>query len=295
MSAKRRFMAREAARRTVAVAQSTPGHGRLQIAPLPSDASLHCGPPAPLAIRRLACTAGLPAARRTRRAAARRRPAAPDAAARRARAAGRAPRRQAARSARARPTASCSAAPGTSARTTPSSASGALVRPGRPDRLDGDPVPHNWNASDTTENRPVGRLVPQGVHAAALAEEGAAHFWKVRFEGANYRTKVWLNGKQIGVLHRLLPVRGRSDEPAQGPQHARGQGLLAAQQHRPHPLAARPPSTATAPAAGGTSAAAARGLHAARRHGRHEHVPRCRGSGASAGRPRSRCALRCAT
>jgi beta-glucuronidase len=69
-------------------------------------------------------------------------------------------------------------------------------------------VPHNWNATDTTENRPnIGwyrkdfTLPP----ASKKAKERAREFWKVRFEGSNYRTKLWLNGKRIAFFTGYFP------------------------------------------------------------------------------------------
>ncbi|MET0761435.1 MAG: sugar-binding domain-containing protein, partial [Thermoleophilaceae bacterium] len=61
-------------------------------------------------------------------------------------------------------------------------------------------VPHNWNAQDTLFNKSsVGwyrkeLTLPQ----APTKRERKLELWKVRFEGSNYRTKVWLNGKAIG-------------------------------------------------------------------------------------------------
>ena len=128
-------------------------------------------------------------------------------------------------------------------------------------------VPHNWNATDTTENRPsVGWYRKE--FTLPRSPKKALHFWKVRFEGANYRTKVWLNGRGARLLHRLLPLRGAAEEPAQGTQHARGRGLLAAQQHRPHALAAGRLQRLRHGWLVELRRDAARGLHAARGHGR---------------------------
>jgi beta-glucuronidase len=56
-------------------------------------------------------------------------------------------------------------------------------------------VPHNWNAQDLTENRPS-----VGWYRKEFRAPGGprGRRWKVRFEGANHRTTVFLNGKQIG-------------------------------------------------------------------------------------------------
>ena len=67
-------------------------------------------------------------------------------------------------------------------------------------------VPHNWNATDTTENRSsVGWYrkefkLPLGSRRAARDQ-----VWRVRFEGSNYRTRVWLNGKLIGGQTGMFP------------------------------------------------------------------------------------------
>jgi beta-galactosidase/beta-glucuronidase len=58
-------------------------------------------------------------------------------------------------------------------------------------------VPHNWNATDTALNKSsVGWYRKE--FTLPRSPKKAKHFWKVRFEGSNYRTKVWLNGKAIG-------------------------------------------------------------------------------------------------
>jgi beta-galactosidase/beta-glucuronidase len=65
-------------------------------------------------------------------------------------------------------------------------------------------VPHNWNATDTTENRPtVGWYRKE--FSVPPSPKKAKHFWKVRFEGNNYRTKLWLNGKRIAFVTGYFP------------------------------------------------------------------------------------------
>jgi beta-galactosidase/beta-glucuronidase len=61
-------------------------------------------------------------------------------------------------------------------------------------------VPHNWNAQDTQFNySSVGWYRKEfTVPLAKTAMLRKLELWKVRFEGSNYRTKVWLNGKEIG-------------------------------------------------------------------------------------------------
>jgi beta-glucuronidase len=56
-------------------------------------------------------------------------------------------------------------------------------------------VPHNWNAQDTTLNQ---SSVGWYRKEFRLPRTPRSTFWKVRFEGSNYRTWVWLNGKEIG-------------------------------------------------------------------------------------------------
>jgi beta-glucuronidase len=65
-------------------------------------------------------------------------------------------------------------------------------------------VPHNWNATDTTENRPtVGWYRKE--FTLPRSPRRALHFWKVRFEGNNYRTKLWLNGKELAFFTGYFP------------------------------------------------------------------------------------------
>jgi len=69
-------------------------------------------------------------------------------------------------------------------------------------------VPHNWNATDTVENRPsVGWYRKE--FTLPRSPKKAQHFWKVRFEGNNYRTKVWLNGKQVAFFTGYFPFEVR--------------------------------------------------------------------------------------
>ena len=65
-------------------------------------------------------------------------------------------------------------------------------------------VPHNWNATDTTQNRPtIGWYRKE--FSLPRSPKKAKHFWKVRFEGNNYRTKLWLNGKPIAFYTGYFP------------------------------------------------------------------------------------------
>ena len=141
----------------------------------------------------------------------------------------------------------------------------------------------------------LGRLVPQGVRAAARAAR-AERFWKVRFEGSNYRTTVWLNGRPIGSYTRLLPVRGRPERATPRAQHARRQGLDAAQPQRPDPLAPRRLQRLRHRWLVELRRPPARGLRAPDRHRRHRAGPRVAAPALRwAARRGSRCASRSAT
>jgi beta-glucuronidase len=69
-------------------------------------------------------------------------------------------------------------------------------------------VPHNWNAQDTTLNMPT---VGWYRKEFTLPRTPKGTFWKVRFEGANYRTWVWLNGKLIGAYTGYFPFEADLD------------------------------------------------------------------------------------
>ena len=65
-------------------------------------------------------------------------------------------------------------------------------------------VPHNWNAQDTSQNRSsIGWYRKE--FTLPRSPRKALHFWKVRFEGNNYRTKVWLNGERLAYVTGLFP------------------------------------------------------------------------------------------
>jgi beta-glucuronidase len=65
-------------------------------------------------------------------------------------------------------------------------------------------VPHSWNATDTTLNRSSVGWYRKELRMPR-APEGRRRRWKVRFEGASYRTAVWLNGKLLGRFGGLFP------------------------------------------------------------------------------------------
>ena len=65
-------------------------------------------------------------------------------------------------------------------------------------------VPHNWNATDTIDNKPsIGWY--RKDFTLPRSPKKALHFWKVRFEGNNYRTKVWLNGDELAFFTGYFP------------------------------------------------------------------------------------------
>lgn len=73
-------------------------------------------------------------------------------------------------------------------------------------------VPFNWNATDTTLNKSsVGWYRKEFTLPKLSRAEARRTFWKVRFEGANYRTKLWLNGKVIGGFTGLFPFEAWLD------------------------------------------------------------------------------------
>ena len=83
-----------------------------------------------------------------------------------------------------------------------------MVRPGRPHRLVADHRPAQLERHRHDREQAEHRLVPQGLHAAAPPKdrkERLREFWKVRFEGNNYRTKLWLNGKRIAFFTGYFP------------------------------------------------------------------------------------------
>ncbi|HEY8769488.1 MAG TPA: glycoside hydrolase family 2 TIM barrel-domain containing protein [Thermoleophilaceae bacterium] len=62
-------------------------------------------------------------------------------------------------------------------------------------------VPYNWNATDTTQNRSsVGWY--RREFTLPKSPKGHHYSWKVRFESANERAVVWLNGRKIGGSDR---------------------------------------------------------------------------------------------
>jgi beta-glucuronidase len=67
-------------------------------------------------------------------------------------------------------------------------------------------VPHSWNATDTTLDKASVGWYRKDFTLPDLPKDIAKRtFWKVRFQGANYRTKVWLNGKVIGGYTGYFP------------------------------------------------------------------------------------------
>jgi beta-glucuronidase len=71
-------------------------------------------------------------------------------------------------------------------------------------------VPYNWNATDTTLNKSsVGWYRKE--FTLPRTPRKANWSWKVRFEGSNYRTKVWLNGETIGGHTGYFPFEAELD------------------------------------------------------------------------------------
>jgi beta-galactosidase/beta-glucuronidase len=65
-------------------------------------------------------------------------------------------------------------------------------------------VPHSWNATDLTQNRPTVGWYRKEL-SLPPAPRGVRRFWKVRFEGVNYRSTVWLNGRRLGAFTGYFP------------------------------------------------------------------------------------------
>ena len=65
-------------------------------------------------------------------------------------------------------------------------------------------VPSSWNAKDLTENRATVGWYRKEFELPD-APEGVQRFWKVRFEGVNYRSTVWLNGRRLGSFVGYFP------------------------------------------------------------------------------------------
>ncbi|HEU0025181.1 MAG TPA: glycoside hydrolase family 2 TIM barrel-domain containing protein [Thermoleophilaceae bacterium] len=65
-------------------------------------------------------------------------------------------------------------------------------------------VPHTWNATDLTENRATVGWYRKEFRLPR-ARKGVQRFWTVRFEGANYRATVWLNGRRLGYFVGYFP------------------------------------------------------------------------------------------
>ena len=65
-------------------------------------------------------------------------------------------------------------------------------------------MPSSWNAQDLTENRAtVGWYRKE--FTLPEAPKDVQRFWKVRFEGVNYRSTVWLNGRRLGSFVGYFP------------------------------------------------------------------------------------------
>ena len=98
-------------------------------------------------------------------------------------------------------------------------------------------VPHSWNATDLTQNRPTWRLVPQGVPAAP-GPEGTEAGVEDPLRGLELPHHRVAERQEDRRLHRLLPLRARTSRGSARAQQPRGPRVHAAQPHRPHALAA---------------------------------------------------------
>jgi beta-glucuronidase len=73
-------------------------------------------------------------------------------------------------------------------------------------------VPHNWNGRDTElDKSSVGWYRKEFTLPKVPKDELKRTFWKVRFEGVNYRSQVWLNGREIGVYTGYFPFEVKLD------------------------------------------------------------------------------------
>ena len=114
-------------------------------------------------------------------------------------------------------------------------------------------VPHDWNAQDLTQNR---SSVGWYRKEFRLPSAPRGRFtWKVRFESANFRAVVFLNGRRIGGgTSGYFPFEAE----LKGLRRGRNTLVVKVSSLRSSTDLThwRPaPSTASAPAAGGTSAA----------------------------------------
>jgi beta-glucuronidase len=73
-------------------------------------------------------------------------------------------------------------------------------------------VPHNWNAIDTTDDKgSVGWYRKEFTLPDVPKKELKTTSWKVRFEGSNYRTTVWLNGRKLTSFTGYFPFEADLD------------------------------------------------------------------------------------
>jgi beta-galactosidase/beta-glucuronidase len=66
-------------------------------------------------------------------------------------------------------------------------------------------VPYSWNAQDTTVDAGSVGWYRKEFTVPEKLRAGKGVGWKVRFEGANLRTEVWLNGRSIGRFGGYFP------------------------------------------------------------------------------------------
>ena len=113
-------------------------------------------------------------------------------------------------------------------------------------------VPHNWNATDTAFNRSsIGWYRKE--FTLPRSPKKARHFWKVRFEGGNYRTKVWLNGEELAFVTGYFPFEVVLENLREG-RNTLVAEVSSLRSKRTSPTGGPRRSTATERAGGGTSA-----------------------------------------
>ena len=161
-----------------------------------------------------------------------------------------------------------------------------MVRAARPQRLEGDPRAAQLERARHHAQPLLGRLVPQGVQAAEGPQGRAqANVLEGPLRGLELPHQGLAERQDDRRLHGLLPVRGGSRRSAQGAQHAGREGVVGAQQPRPHALAPGRLQRLRQRRLVELRRPAARGLRAQDRHDRHRG--RARPSApAQGGRPR---------
>ena len=65
-------------------------------------------------------------------------------------------------------------------------------------------MPSSWNATDLTQNKGTVGWYRKEFSLPEAPKE-VRRYWKVRFEGNNYRSTVWLNGRLLGSFIGYFP------------------------------------------------------------------------------------------